>query len=43
MEGVVIEAGQRKHGVRSQKKIVRRDNYRYARKMLWTAENEKVN
>jgi len=37
VEGVRSEAGQRKLGVRSKKKIVRPDSY--ARKMLWTVEN----
>jgi len=37
VEGVRLEAGQRKLGVRLQKKIVRPD--KYARKMLWTVAN----
>jgi len=41
VQDVRLEAGQIKLGVRLQKKIVRPDKYKYARKMPWTIENEK--
>jgi len=37
VEGVNLEAGHRKLGVRSQKMILRPD--KHARKMLWTIRN----